>query len=282
MSTGLARLAHAQCHLTTADPQGPFFVGGAPQRNVIASADEPGSRLFLAGSVRGLDCATPLPGTIVDVWQASNAGCYSISQPCADEDPWNLRGQLLADANGEYTIESILPGYYPGRCRHIHFRFAPVNGPVLVTQLYFEGDPLIPQDPFASLPGATNRIIPLTSQPDGLHGVFDLALNVSATDAGDEGPDPDLTYLHTGFPNPFRSSTMIRFSLAQTSHVDLAVYDVAGRLVRSLLSRDVGVGYHTADWDGRDGAGRPVRSGVYFCRLAAGTRSQTRKLIRED
>jgi flagellar hook assembly protein FlgD len=112
--------------------------------------------------------------------------------------------------------------------------------------------------------------------------VFDLALNVSATDAGDEGPDPDLTYLHTGFPNPFRSSTIIRFSLAQTSHVDLAVYDVAGRLVRSLLARDVGVGYHTADWDGRDDAGRPVRSGVYFCRLAAGTRSQTRKLIRED
>ncbi len=283
MSTGLARLARAQCTLTTTDPLGPYFVAGAPQRNVIASADEPGSRLFLDGIVRGVHCSAPLPATIVDVWQASNAGCYSISQPCgADEDPWNLRGQFLTGLDGTYTLETILPGYYPGRCLHIHFRFAPVDGPVLVTQLYFEGDPQIPNDPFARLPSAVNRIIPLVQEADGLHGVFDLVLNVDETDAGDEGPDPDLTYLHTGFPNPFQSSTMIRFSLARAGGVDLAIYDVSGRRVRSLLDRDVAVGYHTADWDGRDDAGRPVGSGVYFCRMLSGGESQTRKLMRQE
>jgi catechol 1,2-dioxygenase len=279
-SAAIARRADAQCSLTTSDALGPYYLTGAPSRSVIASADEPGTRLFITGTVFGSNCVTPLGGTIVDAWQASNAGCYSRSQVCPDEDPWNLRGQMLTGPNGEFALETILPGYYTGRCRHIHWRFAPISGPVLVTQLYFQGDPQIPNDPLASQPSAANRIIPLTQEADGLHGVFDIALNVSATDVGDEGYDPEITYLHTGYPNPFQTSTIIRFSLARPGRVELAVYDVTGRRVRDLLTTEKGVGYHTADWDGRDNAGRAIQPGVYFCRLVASGGTQTRRLVR--
>ena len=52
-------------------------------------------------------------------------------------------------------------------------------------------------------------------------------------------------------------------------HVSLRVYDVSGRLVRTLVDGEKGAGYHTAVWDGRDDAGTEVASGVYFCRMEA-------------
>lgn len=276
----LPRDADAGCDLTTADVLGPYHVAGAPSRAVIASADEPGTRLFLTGTVVAPDCGTPLTGVIVDVWQATDAGCYSRVQACPDEDPWNLRGQMLTDAAGRYQLETILPGYYPGRCRHIHFRFVPAEGSILVTQLYFQGDPRIPADPFASLPGAAARIIPLTTEPDGLHGVFDLTLDASATDVGDEGYDPETTVLHPAFPNPFRDAATVRFSLAYPGPVDLSVYDARGRRVRRLVARQLDVGYHTAVWDGQDDAGRGAPPGVYFCRLSALGRTFAGRLVR--
>lgn len=279
---GFSRRAYAGCDLTTDDVLGPYYLTGSPSRTVIASADEAGTRLFLTGRIIGTDCVTPLAGTIVDVWQASNAGCYSRVQPCPDEDPWNLRGQTLTDAGGQYQLETILPGYYAGRCRHIHFRFVPSEGEVLVTQLYFEGDPRIHSDPFASRPEAANRIIPLTVQADGLHGAFDLVLDAAATDIADEGYDPEITYLHPGFPNPFRESATIRFSLAQPGPVELSIYNARGRRVRRLLSESVPVGYHTVVWDGQGDSRETVPSGIYFCRLTASGRTYASRLARVD
>jgi len=71
-------------------------------------------------------------------------------------------------------------------------------------------------------------------------------------------------------PNPFNPKTTIRFELPAASAVRLAVYDVQGRLVRELLlGRMLPAGAQTAVWDGRDGAGRALGSGVFFYRLEA-------------
>jgi catechol 1,2-dioxygenase len=277
---GWTRRADA-CDLTTADILGPYFVAGAPTRTVIASADEAGMRLFLTGRVFSDNCITPLGGTIVDVWQASNAGCYSRVQTCPDEDPWNLRGQMLTNGNGEYAFETILPGYYTGRCRHVHFRFAPISGSVLVTQLYFRRS-ADPERPVREPTGKGESNHPARGAGRRLHGVFDIALNVTATDAADEGDDPEITRLHAGYPNPFRDATAIRFSLHQRGPVELTIFDVAGRRVRTLFAEEAAVGYHTVDWDGRDDSGRRVLTGIYFCRLSVGGRAFTQKLVRLD
>lgn len=107
--------------------------------------------------------------------------------------------------------------------------------PVLVTQLYFQGDPQIPNDPFASQPGAIHRIIPLTEDAAGLHGTFEIALNV-ATTAVDDPADlvPTATVLHPAFPNPFTGETIMRWSLREAGAVEIGVFDIDGRYVRTL------------------------------------------------
>jgi flagellar hook assembly protein FlgD len=70
-------------------------------------------------------------------------------------------------------------------------------------------------------------------------------------------------------PNPFNPSTDILFSLPRDADVDLRIYDVAGRLVKTLVAARRPAGAHRERWDGRDDAGRGAASGVYFVRLRA-------------
>lgn len=91
---------------------------------------------------------------------------------------------------------------------------------------------------------------------------------------------PDLTLtLFQNVPNPFNPSTSIEFLLPGRSHVRVDVYDVAGRLVTTLLDEKRQAGRHTVEWDGRGNSGGIASSGVYFYRLRAGKFEQTRKMI---
>lgn len=78
---------------------------------------------------------------------------------------------------------------------------------------------------------------------------------------------PSRFTLWSNYPNPFNPGTTIRFDLPQSSTVRLAVYDCLGREVRLLAGGVHGQGTHFAQWDGRDQAGSPCASGVYFARL---------------
>jgi Lamin Tail Domain/FlgD Ig-like domain len=81
-------------------------------------------------------------------------------------------------------------------------------------------------------------------------------------------------------PNPFTASaTRISFAVPQASQVSLHVFDVQGRLVRTLVSGPVEAGAHTVTWNGRNDQEREVSTGVYFYRLEAGEKSATRKMV---
>jgi hypothetical protein len=80
-------------------------------------------------------------------------------------------------------------------------------------------------------------------------------------------------------PNPFNPTTVIRYRAAAGARVTIAIFDVAGRRVRSLVDVAAAGGEATVTWDGHDDAGRAAASGVYFCRLQTGPVSQTRKLV---
>ena len=77
------------------------------------------------------------------------------------------------------------------------------------------------------------------------------------------------------FPNPFNPRTTIRFELPRAGSVQLAVFDVAGRLVRVLVETELDQGAHDTDWDGRDASGRKVGSGSYLARLRSGGKVET-------
>ena len=81
------------------------------------------------------------------------------------------------------------------------------------------------------------------------------------------------------YPNPFNPSTTITFTVPRRERVRLAVYDIMGRPVRTILTATVEPGRHQVIWDGRDGRGRNVATGVYIYRLETPSISLARKMM---
>jgi len=167
------------CNLTSDDILGPYFVEGAPIRTVIAHADEPGQRLYISGRILQNDCETPISGAMLEVWQANDAGCYSINLDCntgnPGDDDFNLRGKMFSNTNGQYAFETILPGNYASRPMHIHIKITTPDGEILVSQIYFDSDPLCDTDPWCQ--DAEERILSLNEDSSGLHGQLDIVMN---------------------------------------------------------------------------------------------------------
>lgn len=92
-----------------------------------------GTSLHLSGLVLTGNCQ-PVEGALVDFWQADASGQY-------DNSGYTFRGHQMTNASGQYDLETVVPGLYPGRTRHIHVRVQAPGGPVLTTQLYFPGEP---------------------------------------------------------------------------------------------------------------------------------------------
>jgi len=84
--------------------------------------------------------------------------------------------------------------------------------------------------------------------------------------------------LYANVPNPFSTTTSLRYSLPKEDLVSLGVYDITGRPVRTLAERWQEAGRYSAGWDGRDAHGRSVPNGVYVCRLRASGEQMTRKV----
>ncbi len=84
--------------------------------------------------------------------------------------------------------------------------------------------------------------------------------------------------LRQNAPNPFNPRTALRFSIPEAGVVQLAIYDVNGRLVRTLVDGNRVAGVHEVTWDGMDDAGRAVASGVYVCRLTNQREAMVRRM----
>jgi hypothetical protein len=85
--------------------------------------------------------------------------------------------------------------------------------------------------------------------------------------------------LDQNVPNPFNPTTTIKYAIASDADVDLTIYDVAGRKVRTLVSERQRADVHRVVWDGVNDAGERVASGMYFYRLVAGKFTQTKKML---
>jgi hypothetical protein len=85
--------------------------------------------------------------------------------------------------------------------------------------------------------------------------------------------------LRQNHPNPFGATTTIPFDIRARARATLRIYNVGGRLIRTLVDRELDARSYSIAWDGRDGSGQPVSSGIYFCRLVAGNFSDVRKLV---
>lgn len=110
---------------------------------------------------------------------------------------------------------------------------------------------------------------------------FDIALLGTGFGAGKaraEFPRVE-TYLAEPRPNPFNPTTEIEFGLERSGRLQLSIFDVSGRLVRSLVQASLPAGQHLVTWDGRDSANQPSAAGVYFARLTVASDTFQKKLV---
>ncbi len=188
--------------------EGPLYVSGAPVTQGFARLDDgsdtAGHTLIMHGTVYGAD-NKPLPGAQVEVWHANTKGFYSHFDPTGEQKPFNMRRTIIADAQGRYKFQSIVPvgygcppdgptqqllnqlGRHGNRPAHIHF-FVTANGHrKLTTQINIDGDPLVYDDfAYATREGLVPPVIERTDaasiQANGLNApfaeiVFDLTLS---------------------------------------------------------------------------------------------------------
>ena len=143
---------------TLEQTEGPFYTPDTPERTSLLEPGMTGTRLNVTGYVYTTDCR-PVAGALLDFWHADDAGEY-------DNVGYRLRGHQFADEDGRYELETILPGLYTGRTRHIHVKAQAPNQPVLTTQLYFPDE--------------------LANESDGIFNP-DLVMDLRETDEGQLG-----------------------------------------------------------------------------------------------
>lgn len=145
--------------------EGPYYVPGSPQLDTPATLPmrdgEGGTPLLFQGQVRTVD-GTPLVGAHVEIWHADDDGLYSRFAPGLPE--WNLRGTVVADADGNFALNTVQPapyqiptdgscgkliaaaGWHAWRPAHLHLKVSAPGHQLLTAQLYFDGDQHLSDD----------------------------------------------------------------------------------------------------------------------------------------
>ena len=117
--------------LTVSETEGPYYKAGSPEATNLVQPSTPGQVITITGQVLDQN-GNPVANAWLDFWQANASGAY-------DNSGYTLRGHQYTDANGYYTLTTVVPGLYPGRTEHIHVKVQAPNGRVLTTQLFFPG-----------------------------------------------------------------------------------------------------------------------------------------------
>ena len=85
--------------------------------------------------------------------------------------------------------------------------------------------------------------------------------------------------LHGNVPNPFNPTTAISFTIENQGYVELAIYNVKGEKVRTLVNENLNANTHSVIWNGMDDNGRATASGVYFYKMKSGSFTSTKKMV---
>src|SRR6267378_4202475 len=146
--------------------EGPYYKANPPQNATLRAAGVAGTPLTLTGYVVSTSCR-PIANAKLDFWQADGNGNY-------DNSGYTLRGWQLTDASGAYRLETVIPGLYPGRTEHIHFKVT-VNGQTYTSQLFFPGVSQNASDSIYS----SRMLVTLNTTTSPVAGTFTFVVNVA-------------------------------------------------------------------------------------------------------
>jgi protocatechuate 3,4-dioxygenase beta subunit len=150
LSLGAAALAQAfpaaaaRCGVTGQTTAGPFYVAHAPAGVAINRLGARGTPMRIGGTVLSGDGLRSLAGVVVEIWHCDAAGNYhpdgSGDISGYPPEAVNLRGRAQTDGDGRFAFDSIVPGHYGNRRRHIHWKFAAEGHRPLTTQSYWQDE----------------------------------------------------------------------------------------------------------------------------------------------
>jgi subtilisin-like proprotein convertase family protein len=269
---------YADAYEITVEKDG-FATSVRPGVAVAVATESEHNDFVLFPALTALGCANPN--------QAIAEGAFGISNNQTITAAWAVQGvevdvNILHPNIGDLTVE-LRHGLKAVRLHNLGGGAAdniigtypttlPVSGPGSLDD--FIGDP--------SNGIWTLRIV--DANANGSNGVLAswcIRLQGPSNIPSDAGPaEGEIAALWVSEPNPAPGGrTAIRFALPRQGPATLALFDVAGRRVRTLLDGAVGAGRHESIWDGRDADGNPVPAGVYFYRLVTADVNLTRKLV---
>jgi len=236
------------CIPTTTDILGPYYRSGAPYRTDLRLPGDSTSLLRYKGIITDEHC-NPLTNAIADVWQADTDAAYDTTS--AD---FNYRGKFQTSADGYYEFNSVKPGWYLNgpqyRPAHIHFRVTCPGFTELITQLYFEGDPYIADDPWASDPDAEMRIVPLSTEDTTLVATFNIILKSNSTSIKEQSLASPVQV----FPNPFKDTIEFKGTLME----GIEILTISGKLIARAYD------IHKEDYRL---SLKHIGPGIYYCRV---------------
>jgi hypothetical protein len=90
---------------------------------------------------------------------------------------------------------------------------------------------------------------------------------------------PEVFALHQNYPNPFNPVTTLRYDLPENGHVNITIYDMLGRQVKTLINQTQDAGFKSVLWNATNDFGKPVSAGVYLYKIQAGEFVQTKKMV---
>lgn len=226
-------------------------------------------------------------GTVLLSMNATDAKYEGVEANCDDSDycPQYFKAATINPGGQvDFNFNAPQDGMYMLRMFFQTPSGAAV-GEVLVDDVFNQGGDLgdfpdgsdILTDPFPLTKGVHKISLASTS---GTINVDFVQLLIQGTLVGTERNElPEGFALDQNYPNPFNPVTTIRYTLGSASSVSLQVYDVLGRLVRTLIQDAMPAGTFEVQWDGRSHAGSQVASGIYFYRLQTDAGQQVRNMV---
>jgi hypothetical protein len=230
------------------DPMNPVQVGGIDLGSSVQSMQLYGSTMYVIDPRRGVmkvDVSDPSNPVLLDTIIPNSSSylgtcCLEGNLLFIEDEAWNEI--IVYDLSSPQPPEVVCQYYGNYRCDDIFVQ----NSSVFVSN-YSSG--LYVLDLYGILPTSDSASLPAQS------------------------------FAISNYPNPFNPSTTISYSLPQDGRVELAIYNVKGQRIRTLISEAQVAGTHNVVWDGTDSRGNKVASGLYLYRVSSGNHSATGKAL---
>ena len=234
----------------------------------------------------------PNPGIVHNIWPTDDGTHIMTTEETAGKTVkmWNIEDMENIELVGEYLgVNSLAHNtHIMGDFAYIsHFTagvtVVDISDPTnLIEVAQYDTYPLNDNPNYRGCWGAypfTQNGMVFASDMEGYLTVLQFTETNTSVFEGEPEQIPNKVVLHQNYPNPFNPFTILRYDLPEQTHVNITIYDMLGRKVRTILNQQQDPGYKSLLWDATNDYGKPVSAGIYLYQIQAGEYISTKKMV---